>query len=180
MAFDGDAKAGRKLIQINSPLAPRRYPLPHAKWRHACGSGARHAKRRRPHMDRPMRKPEEILAYRPLEQILASKPQALWSVGPADKVPAAIRVMADKNIGFLLVLDHGKLVGVLSERDCARRIVLSTKPLAETQVAEIMTRNVITRTASPTACGSCISTASATCRCCATAIRLRWSRSATC
>ena len=61
-------------------------------------------------MDRPIRQPEEILAYRPLEQILASKPQALWSVGPAETVPAAVRIMADRNIGFLLVLDHGKLV----------------------------------------------------------------------
>ena len=70
-------------------------------------------------MDHPLRRPEEILAYRSLKQIL--KPKALWSVGPADSVLTAAQVMADKNIGFLVVLDNGAIVGVLSERDCVRR-----------------------------------------------------------
>ena len=93
-------------------------------------------------MDHPLRRPEEILAYRPLKQTL--KPKALWSVGPADNVLTAAQVMADKNIGFLVVLDNGAIVGVLSERDCVRRVVLAGKSPEATQVADIMVRNVVT------------------------------------
>ena len=93
-------------------------------------------------MDHPLRRPEEILAYRPLKQIL--KPKALWSVGPADNVLTAAQVMADRNIGFLVVLDNGAIVGVLSERDCVRRVVLAGKSPEATQVADIMVRNVVT------------------------------------
>jgi CBS domain-containing protein len=52
--------------------------------------------------------------------------------------------MADKNIGFLVVLDQGKMVGVISERDCARRVSLARKPLDATPVADFMTREVVT------------------------------------
>jgi CBS domain-containing protein len=52
--------------------------------------------------------------------------------------------MADKDIGFLVVLDRGALVGVLSERDCARRAVLAKKSLETTLVEEIMVCNVVT------------------------------------
>ena len=95
-------------------------------------------------MDHLIRSPEEILAYRSLQRILASKPSALWSVGPADSVLAALQLMTDKNIGFLVVLERGALVGVLSERDCARRVVLAGKLPEVTTVAEIMVRNVVT------------------------------------
>jgi signal-transduction protein with cAMP-binding, CBS, and nucleotidyltransferase domain len=95
-------------------------------------------------MDHPLRRPEEILAYRTLERILASKPRTLWSVAPAESVLAALQIMSEKDIGFLVVLDQGALVGVLSERDCARRVVVADKPLATTPVSEIMVRNVIT------------------------------------
>ena len=93
-------------------------------------------------MDHPLRRPEEILAYRPLKQIL--KPKALWSVGPADSVLTAAQIMADRNIGFLVVLDNEAIVGVLSERDCVRRVVLAGKSPQATQVADIMVRNVVT------------------------------------
>jgi hypothetical protein len=53
-----------------------------------------------------VRRPEEILAYRSLRQILEPRPKGLWSVAPADTVQAALRLMADKNIGFLVVLDQ--------------------------------------------------------------------------
>jgi CBS domain-containing protein len=93
-------------------------------------------------MDHPLRRPEEILAYRPLKQIL--KPRALLSVGPADSVLTAAGIMADRNIGFLVVLDKGAIVGVLSERDCVRRVILAGKSPEVTQVADIMVRDVIT------------------------------------
>src|SRR4051812_28302801 len=74
-------------------------------------------------MDRPLRRPEQILAYRPLQQILAAKPRALWTVEPRDSALAAMHLMADKNIGFLVVVENAAIVGVLSERDCVRRLV---------------------------------------------------------
>jgi CBS domain-containing protein len=95
-------------------------------------------------MDRPIRQPEEILAYRSLQAILGAKPRALWTVSPADSVLAALQIMADKQIGFLVVLERDRLVGVVSERDCALRVVLAKKPPETTPVADIMVRNVIT------------------------------------
>jgi signal-transduction protein with cAMP-binding, CBS, and nucleotidyltransferase domain len=95
-------------------------------------------------MEHPIRRPEEILAYRSLREILASKPRALWAVGPADSVLSALQVMADKDIGCVAVLEHNALVGIVSERDCARRVVLPKKSPETTSVADIMVRNVIT------------------------------------
>lgn len=95
-------------------------------------------------MDTPIRRPEEILAYRSLRQILASKPTALWTVSPADSVLTALQVMAEKDIGLLVVMERDKLVGVLSERDCARRVFLAKKSPESTSVADIMVRNVVT------------------------------------
>src|SRR4029453_7463273 len=95
-------------------------------------------------MDTPIRRPEEILAYRSLRLILASKPTALWTVSPADSVLTALQVMAEKDIGLLVVMERDKLVGVLSERDCARRVLLAKKSPESTSVADIMVRNVVT------------------------------------
>jgi signal-transduction protein with cAMP-binding, CBS, and nucleotidyltransferase domain len=95
-------------------------------------------------MDKPLRRPEEILACRTLARMLGPAPRTVWSVGPADSVMAALQIMADRNIGLLVVLDKGRLVGVLSERDCARRAVLAKKPLDSTPVADIMVRDVVT------------------------------------
>jgi CBS domain-containing protein len=77
-----------------------------------------------------------------LKQIL--KPKTLLTVGPADSVLSAARIMAEKNIGFLVVLDKGAIVGVLSERDCVRRVVLTGKSPEATPVADIMVRDVVT------------------------------------
>jgi len=95
-------------------------------------------------MDKPIRRPEEILAYRPLAQILGAAPKPVWSVAPTDTIMAALQIMADRNIGFLVVLEGDKLAGVLSERDCARRVLLAKKPPESTRVADIMVRNVVT------------------------------------
>jgi signal-transduction protein with cAMP-binding, CBS, and nucleotidyltransferase domain len=91
-----------------------------------------------------LRRPEQILAYRPLRQILGSEPWALWTVGPADNVLTALRIMADKNIGFLVVLERGAIVGVLSERDCVRRVIVANRLPETTPVADVMTRDVVT------------------------------------
>jgi signal-transduction protein with cAMP-binding, CBS, and nucleotidyltransferase domain len=95
-------------------------------------------------MNPALRRPEEILAYRPLRQILGSDPWALWTVGPADSVLTAFRVMADKNIGFLVVMERGMIAGVLSERDCVRRVIVANKTPETTPVVDVMTRSVVT------------------------------------
>jgi predicted transcriptional regulator len=95
-------------------------------------------------MGPPIRRPEEILAYRPLRRILGPEPWSLWSVGPADAVVTALRLMADKNIGFLVVLERGTMVGVLSERDCVRRVIVADRSPESTRVSDAMTREVVT------------------------------------
>jgi signal-transduction protein with cAMP-binding, CBS, and nucleotidyltransferase domain len=94
-------------------------------------------------MQSPLRRPEEILAYRSLREILGTKPRSLWSVGPADSALAALQLMAEKNIGFVVVLERDALVGVLSERDCARRLVLERRAAETTPVSDLMVREVI-------------------------------------
>ncbi len=95
-------------------------------------------------MEHPIRRPEEILAFRSLREVLASKPRTLWAVGPADSVLSALRIMADKDIGCVVVHEDNALVGIVSERDCARRVVLAKKAPETTPVADIMVRTVIT------------------------------------
>lgn len=101
-------------------------------------------------MYEPVRRPDEILAYRTLRQLLVAKPAGLWTITPNDNIIAALRIMADKDIGFLVVMDKGALVGVVSERDCVRRAVLPGKPVAATPIAEIMTREVVSVEANQT------------------------------
>lgn len=95
-------------------------------------------------MDHPIRRPEEILALRPLRQVLASKPRDLWTVAPTDSVLSALQIMSDRDVGCVVVLEHGALVGIVSERDCARRVVLAKKSPETTPIADIMVRNVVT------------------------------------
>jgi CBS domain-containing protein len=90
-----------------------------------------------------LRRPHEILAYRPLSQILAAKPKALWTVAPSDNALSAMRLMAEKNIGILVVVENKAIVGVLSERDCVRSLVLAAKSPETTPVANIMVRDVV-------------------------------------
>jgi len=94
-------------------------------------------------MDHPLRRPEEILAHRSLKQILAAKPRSLWTLGPKDNALTAMRLMAEKNIGLVVVTEHGAIAGILSERDCVRRLVLAGKSPELTAVADIMVRDVV-------------------------------------
>jgi predicted transcriptional regulator len=92
-------------------------------------------------MDHPLRRPEEILAYRPLNQIL--KPGTVWTISAAESALKAMQIMEEKNIGFLPVLEKGVMVGVVSERDCVRRVLLAGKAAEATAVADIMSTNVV-------------------------------------
>jgi CBS domain-containing protein len=80
-----------------------------------------------------------------LQQILNQKEtNDIWSVTPTNTVFEAIQVMADKRAGALLVMDGGKLEGVISERDYAREVILKGRSSKKTLVGEIMSSNVIT------------------------------------
>ncbi len=79
-----------------------------------------------------------------VKQILETKGHEVWSVPPDATVYDALRIMAEKNIGALLVLDAHKLKGIISERDYARKVVLKGKFSRETPVEEIMSTNVVT------------------------------------
>ena len=79
-----------------------------------------------------------------LSQLLDLKGREIHSVAPDAAVLDAIRVMAEKHVGALLVLDGQRLVGILSERDYARKVVLKGRSSTTTRVAEIMSAKVIT------------------------------------
>ncbi|MEM5341276.1 CBS domain-containing protein [Paraburkholderia azotifigens] len=76
-------------------------------------------------------------------QILSGNPRDVISVGPGDAVLTALRLMADKDVTTVLVLHDGSLVGILSQRDYARKVELAGRNAAETKVDEIMTTQVI-------------------------------------
>ncbi len=78
-----------------------------------------------------------------IQQLLDNKGRDVWSVAPTDSVYDAIAQMAERHVGALLVLSDGKLVGVLSERDYARKVILSGRSSKETAVQDIMTTRVI-------------------------------------
>ena len=75
--------------------------------------------------------------------ILNQKPGAVFSVGPDSMVFDAIKMMADKNVGALLVIKGKKLVGIFSERDYTRKVFVRGKSSKETRVDEIMSSNVM-------------------------------------
>jgi CBS domain-containing protein len=75
--------------------------------------------------------------------VLKQKDQNVWSVSAESCVYDAIEIMADKHVGALMVVSDGKLVGVVSERDYARKVILQGKASKETQVKEIMTSPAI-------------------------------------
>ena len=80
---------------------------------------------------------------KPVRELLRIKGQETWSVSPDTPVYDALKLMAEKNVGALLVLDGDKLAGILSERDYARKVILKGKASKNTPAREIMSENVV-------------------------------------
>ena len=78
-----------------------------------------------------------------VKQLLQGKTKALCTVSPGTPVFEALKQMAEKDIGALLVVENGKLAGILSERDYARKVILHGKSSHDTPVREIMTERVV-------------------------------------
>jgi CBS domain-containing protein len=78
-----------------------------------------------------------------LKQLLQSKPHGILTIAPEARVFDALKLMAEKNVGALLVVDSGKLVGIITERDYARKVILKGKSSLDTPVREIMTNAVL-------------------------------------
>jgi len=80
----------------------------------------------------------------PVRFLLERKGFQVFSIAPTDSVFRAVEAMSEKRVGALLVIEGGRLVGVVSERDYARKVILQGRSSKETPVGQIMTRPVIT------------------------------------
>jgi CBS domain-containing protein len=77
-----------------------------------------------------------------VQQVLDQKGYQVWSVSPEQSVYEATSQLSERNVGALPVLDDGRLVGIFSERDCVRRVVLARRSLTDTRVSDVMTTSV--------------------------------------
>lgn len=81
-----------------------------------------------------------------VSKVLAAKGSQVWSVTPDTRLYEALKVMAEKDVGALLVVDEGEVAGIISERDYARKVILEGKNSMIVPVSEIMTKRVLTIT----------------------------------
>jgi CBS domain-containing protein len=81
---------------------------------------------------------------KPVSELLKKRDGTLWHVRPDESVFSALQLLSQYEVGALMVMETGKLVGVFSERDYTRKIALQGRNSKDTQVAEIMTRQVLT------------------------------------
>ncbi len=79
-----------------------------------------------------------------VSQLLQAKGGQIFSVAPTDSVLHAIEIMATRHVGALLVMGQGSLVGIISERDYARKVILKNRSSSDTRVADIMTASPMT------------------------------------
>jgi CBS domain-containing protein len=85
---------------------------------------------------------------KPVSELIQQRDGILWHVRPDESVFAALELLARYEVGALMVIEGGRLVGVFSERDYTRKVALTGRSSKDTTVAEIMTSNVITVTPS--------------------------------
>ena len=78
-----------------------------------------------------------------IREIIENKGDEIWFVGPHATVYEAIEIMADKGVGALVVMENENLVGIISERDYARKVILQGRSSRDTPVLDIMTSRVI-------------------------------------
>jgi CBS domain-containing protein len=78
-----------------------------------------------------------------VKQLIAGRTHSLWFVSPHDTVLKALQVLAEAQVGALVVLDQGRLAGIISERDYARKVALRGKTSLDTTVADIMVTEVV-------------------------------------
>ena len=80
-----------------------------------------------------------------VSSILAhKKASTVWSIGPNAMVIDAIRLMDEKNVGALPVVDHGTIVGIVSERDYTRKVIVKGRSSKDTPVSDIMSKELLT------------------------------------
>ncbi len=80
---------------------------------------------------------------KPVSELLKNLDRTLWHVRPEDSVYAALELLAQYEVGALMVMEAGRLVGVFSERDYTRKVALQGRNSRETKVADIMSRQVL-------------------------------------
>ena len=80
----------------------------------------------------------------PVSSLLSQKSGQIWSIGPNFTVFEAISLMAEKNIGAVPVVEDGKLLGIISERDYTRKVILHGRVSRETRVGDIMATGLVT------------------------------------
>lgn len=77
-----------------------------------------------------------------VNDLLRDKSAEIWTIAPESSVFEALELMSEKNIGAVLVLESGRLVGLLSERDYARKVILENRTSRDTPVRDVMTTRV--------------------------------------
>ena len=99
-----------------------------------------------------------VVSSKRVRQLLAEKGargREVYAIAPEESVYRALEVMAERNVGALVVLEGGRLVGVFSERDYARKVILRGLASRDTSVSQLMTREVVTVTPDDTV-GGCM------------------------
>jgi len=86
-----------------------------------------------------------------IKEILDAKGYDVSTIGPEETVLDALKLMAEKELGALIVMEEGKLKGLISERDYARKVILKGRTSLETKVREVMTQKVVCSTLERTA-----------------------------
>lgn len=82
-------------------------------------------------------------SWKTVSELLGARLGTVFSIAPEDTVLSALTRLAEKDIGVLIVLERGQMVGIISERDCARKVELRGRAAKDTPVRDVMTREVL-------------------------------------